>query len=58
MPAKKVDEEFLQSCSIKVAEILQTQIDEMSKAAAQKFKQGYEDKIATSKAEILQPSNS
>ena len=58
MPAKKLDEEFLQSCSIKVAEILQTQIDERCKAAVQKFKQGYEDEIATLKAEISQLSNS
>ena len=27
IPAKKVDEEFLQSCSFKVAEILKTRID-------------------------------
>ena len=58
MPAKKVDEEFLQSCSFKVAEILQTQIDEICKAVVQKFKQGYEDEIATLKAEISQLSNS
>ena len=58
MPAKKLDEEFLQSCSIKVAEILQTEIDERCKAAVQKFKQGYEDEIATLKAEISQLSNS
>ena len=58
MPAKKLDEEFLQSCSIKVAEILQTQIDERCKAAVQKFKQGYEDEIASLKAEISQLSNS
>ena len=58
MPAEKVEEEFLQSCSFKVAEILQTQIDEMYKAAVQKFKQGYEDEIATLKAEISQLSNS
>ena len=58
MPAKKVDEEFLQSCSFKVAEILQIQIKEMCKAAVQKFKQGYEDEIATLKAEISQLSNS
>ena len=58
MPAKKLDEEFLQSCSIKVAEILQTQIDERCKAAVQKFKQGYEDEMATLKAEISQLSNS
>ena len=57
MPAKKVDK-FLQSCSFKVAEILQTQIDEMCKAAMQKFKQGYKDEIATLKAEISQLSNS
>ena len=53
-----MDEEFLQSCSIKVAEILQTQIDERCKAVVQKFKQGYEDEIATLKAEISQLSNS
>ena len=58
MPAKEVDEEFLQSCSFKVGEILQTQIDEMCKAAVQKFKQGYEDEIATLKAEISQLSSS
>ena len=52
MPAKKVDEEFLQSCTFRVAEISQTQIDEMCNAAAQRFKQGYEDEIATLKAEI------
>ena len=33
MLAKKVDEEFLPSYSIKVAKILQAQIDEMFKAA-------------------------
>ena len=58
MPAKKVDEELLQSCSFKVAQILQTQIDEMCKAAVQKFKKGYEDEIATLKAEISQLNNS
>ena len=58
MPAKKVDEEFLQSCSFKVAEILQIKIDEMCKAAVQKFKQGYEDEIARLKAEISQLTNS
>ena len=58
MPAKKVDKEFLQSCSFKVAEILQTQIDKLCKAAVQKFKQGYEDEIATLKAEISLLSNS
>ena len=56
--ATLVDKEFLQSCSFKVAEILQTQIDEMCKAAVQNFKQGYEDEIATLKAEISQLSNS
>ena len=47
----------MQSCSITIAEILQTQIDEMCKAAVQKFKQGYEDETATLKAEISQLSN-
>ena len=38
MRAQKVEEEFLQSCSIKVAKILEAQIDKMCKTAVQKLK--------------------
>ena len=58
MRAQKVEEEFLQSCSIKVAKILEAQIDKMCKTAVQKLKKGYEDEIATLNVKISQLRNS